>query len=93
MKYLKIFEDFPNNFASVESKSRTKPLTDEEFLKIFNENCKNFSFMNDQLWRKSNREFGQLGLFLEKERRGTIGKYNYKTFFDLYPFYSNHVWT
>jgi len=83
MKYLKIFEDFPNNFASVESKSRTKPLTDEEFLKIFNENCKNFSFFNDQLWRKAGSEFGELGLFLEKERRGTIGSYNYKTFFDL----------
>lgn len=84
MKHLKIFEEFvPDTFASVESKTRTKPLTEEEFLNIFNDNCKNFSFMNDQLWRKSGREFGQLGLFLEKERRGTIGQYNYKTFFDL----------
>lgn len=39
--------------------------------------------MNDLLWRKSNRDFGQLGLFLESERKETIGKYNYHTFFDL----------
>jgi hypothetical protein len=39
--------------------------------------------MNDQLWRNSGIEFGQLGLFLENERKGTIGQYNYKTFFDL----------
>ena len=39
--------------------------------------------MNDVLWRKSNRSFGDLGLFSEKERKQTIGNYNYKEFFDL----------
>lgn len=45
--------------------------------------CSNFSFENDQLYRKSNNSFGKYGIFLEKERKGTIGKYNYHNFFDL----------
>ena len=68
---------------SRESRTRTKSLSEEEFLEIIRTNCKNFSFMNDLLWRKSNKDFGQLGLFLESERKATIGKYNYHTFFDL----------
>ncbi len=72
-----------NEFFDRESKTRTKPVTEDEFLEIIRENCKNFSFMNDVLWRKSNRSFGDLGLFSEKERKQTIGNYNYKEFFDL----------
>ena len=72
-----------NEFFDRESKTRTKPVTEDEFLEIIRENCKNFSFMNDVLWRKSNRSFGDLGLFSEKERKQTIGNYNYNEFFDL----------
>jgi len=82
MKYLKIYEDF-NDFSNRESKTRTKSLTEDEFLELIRENCKNFSFMNDPLWRKSNKSFGDLGLFIESDRKGTIGSYNYKNFFDL----------
>jgi len=72
-----------DTIVSRESRTRTKSLSEEEFLEIIRTNCKNFSFMNDLLWRKSNKDFGQLGLFLESERKATIGKYNYHTFFDL----------
>lgn len=82
MKYLKIYEDF-NDFANKESKTRTKSLTEDEFLKLIRENCKNFSFMNDPLWRKTNKSFGDFGLFVESDRRGTIGNYSYKNFFNL----------
>jgi hypothetical protein len=84
MKHLKRFnESNVDTITSRESKTRTKSISEDEFLKMIRENCKNFSFMNDPLWRKSNKEFGDLGLFIEKERRQTIGKYNYKEFFDL----------
>ena len=33
------------------------------------------------LWRNSNN-FGDFGLFFESDRKGTIGTYNYKDFFD-----------
>jgi hypothetical protein len=71
------------SIESRESKTRTKSISEDEFLEMIKKNCKNFSFMNDPLWRKSNKEFGDLGLFIEKERRQTIGNYNYKDFFDL----------
>jgi len=71
------FDEFKNR----ESSTRTKVLTDDEFLTILKKNCKNFSFDNDQLWRRTNN-FGKLGLFLEADRRGTIGNYNYKDFFE-----------
>lgn len=76
----KILEN--NEFKDLESDTRTKKLTDEDFLKVFNENCKNFSFDNDMLYRRTNSSFGEFGLYLEAERSGTIGKYNYKDFFD-----------
>ena len=82
MKYLKKFESV-DTILSRESKTRTKSISEEEFLEMIRENCKNFSFTNDELWRSSNREFGNLGLFSEKERARTIGDYNYKDFFDL----------
>lgn len=72
-----------DTILSRESITRTKSVSEEEFLEMIRENCKNFSFMNDVLWRKSNRSFGDLGLFSEKERKQTIGNYNYKEFFDL----------
>lgn len=87
MKHLVLFEDF-ENLISRESRTRTKPLSEDEFLGLMKENCKQFSFSNDQLWRKSER-FGDqhgnkdFGLFLSAERKGTIGNYNYKNFFDL----------
>ena len=52
MKYLKFFDSnlvtFDQNLPKIE---RTKRLSEEEFLEILNTKCKNFSFMNDQLWR------------------------------------------
>lgn len=69
-------------FKSQESKTRTKSLDSEQFLKILNENCKNFSFNNDLLWRGTNNKFGQFGLWFQSERKYTIGDYNYKNFFE-----------
>jgi hypothetical protein len=77
MKRILEFQEFMDR----ESKTRTKGLNEEEFLEVFRENCKNFSFDNDMLWRNSNN-FGDFGLFFEEARRGTIGTYNYKDFFD-----------
>jgi hypothetical protein len=79
MKFLLEFDDY----KSRESKTRTKPLGEQEFLEIFKTNCKNFLFSNDQLWRGTNDHFGKLGLYLESERKRTIGNYNYKDFFDV----------
>lgn len=72
-----------NDYVDRKSETRTKPLSEEEFLEILKTKCKNFSFSNDQLWRGTNKSFGDYGLYLEKERKGTIGKYNYKDFFDV----------
>ena len=77
---MKIILEF-QEFIDRESRTRTKGLNEEEFLEVFRENCKNFSFDNDMLWRNSNN-FGDFGLFFEEARRGTIGTYNYKDFFD-----------
>jgi hypothetical protein len=71
-----------NEFKDLESETRTKKLTDAEFLDVIRENCKNFSFDNDMLYRKSNSSFGDFGLYLEAERARTIGNYDYKDFFD-----------
>ena len=77
---MKIILEF-QEFIDRESRTRTKGLNEEEFLEVFRENCKNFSFDNDMLWRNSNN-FGDFGLFFEKDRNGTFGTYNYKDFFD-----------
>ena len=71
-----------NEYSDRESRTRTKSLSEEEFLEILKTECTNFSFENDLLWRKSGNEFGNFGLYLEGERKGTIGRYNYHTFFD-----------
>lgn len=68
-------------FFDRESKTRTKSVEEEEFLRIFRENCKDFSFENDLLWRKASN-FGPFGLFFSADRIGTIGNYRYKEFFD-----------
>ena len=81
-QHIKSFESVAEA-SSRESTTRTKSISEEEFLDILRENCNNFSFENDILWRNSGGDFGDFGLFLEKERRQTIGKYSYKTFFDL----------
>ena len=77
---MKIILEF-QEFIDREPRTRTKGLNEEEFLEGFRENGKNFSFDNDMLWRNSNN-FGDFGLFFEKDRNGTIGTYNYKDFFD-----------
>lgn len=79
MKYLFEFDDY----KSRESQTRTKPLSEEEFLQLLKSECKNFSFSNDLLWRGTNDRFGKFGLYLEAERKQTIGNYNYKDFFDM----------
>lgn len=71
-----------NEYSDRESKTRTKSLSEDEFLEILKTECTNFSFENDLLWRKSGDEFGDFGLYLEAERMGTIGRYDYHTFFD-----------
>jgi hypothetical protein len=51
---------------------RSKGLSEEEFLKIFNENCKNFSFSNDQLWRSKDK-YNNLELFEPGYRNRNFG--------------------
>ena len=77
MKRILEFQEFMDR----ESRTRTKGLNEQEFLEVFRENCKNFSFDNDMLWRNSNN-FGDFGIFFEEARIATIGTYNYKDFFD-----------
>lgn len=71
-----------NEYSERDSRTRTKSLSEEEFLDILKKECSNFSFENDLLWRNTGDDFGDFGLYLESERKGTIGKYNYHTFFD-----------
>lgn len=78
MKLILEFKEFKDR----ESRTRTKTISKEEFLKILKKECKNFSFDNDQLYRGVSG-FGKYGLFFEKERKGTIGNYSYKDFFEL----------
>lgn len=85
MKYLKSFIESIDldEVTTRSSDSRTKSISKEECLEIIKDNCKNFSLSNGELWRKSGSGFGKMGLFFQKERKETIGKYNYNTFFDL----------
>lgn len=48
MRYLKTFEG---------KNLKYKGVTEEEFIQIFNENCKNFSLTNDQLYRNDEESF------------------------------------
>ena len=88
MSYLILeYNDFNdvNDLSTYKNRSNTrvKSLSEEEFLEVLKNNCKNFSLNNDQLWRgNSDREFGQQGIFFESRRAGVIGKYNYHNFFD-----------
>ena len=79
MRYLFEFDDY----KSRESKTRTKSLTDEEFLSLLRNECKNFTFSNDLLWRGTKNSFGKFGIYLEAERAKTIGDYSYKDFFNF----------
>ena len=81
LKFMRLILEF-EEFKTKESETRTKPLTEYDLLRIINENCKNFSFNNDLLWRGTNRSFGDFGIWFESERKGTIGDYSYKKFFD-----------
>jgi hypothetical protein len=76
MKFILEFNDYSDR----ESPTRTKSLSKEEFLEILKKECNQFSFNNDQLYRRTNNSFGKFGLFLEAERKGTIGQYLYKDF-------------
>jgi hypothetical protein len=73
MKYLKSFQE--SNLVSVdpdmEKIDRTKELSEVEFLNILHTECKNFSFMNDLLWRGKPKKY-DLELF-EPGYRNTKG--------------------
>jgi hypothetical protein len=73
MKYLKSFHE--SHLVSVdpdmEKIDRTKELSEEEFLNILHTKCKNFSFMNDLLWRGKPKKY-DLELF-EPSYRNTKG--------------------
>jgi len=79
MKFILEFLDFSNR----ESSTRTKSINEKEFLEILKSECSQFSFDNDQLYRRTNSNFGKFGIFMESERKGTIGTYSYKDFFDI----------
>lgn len=69
-------------FKIFENKTRTIPLTEEEFLDIIKKNCTQFNFKNDMLYRGCG-EIGEYALYKEAERKGTYGGgYSYKDFFD-----------
>lgn len=55
MKYILEYNSFLDtiDFSDVTdgTKSRSKPLTEEQFIEIFNTKCKNFNFENTQLYR------------------------------------------
>lgn len=56
MKYLKSFkESIVGVDTSLERIERCKDLNEEEFLDLLRQNCKNFSFSNDLLWRSKNK--------------------------------------
>lgn len=77
MRHLTPYTIFENN-----KETRTTPLTEEEFVRIINENCKQFNFNNDMLYRGCG-EIGEFALFKEAERNGTYGGgYPYHDFFN-----------
>jgi len=51
MKFILEFNSFIDKIELAYSETRSKPLTEDEFIEIFNTNCKNFSFDNTQLYR------------------------------------------
>ena len=50
-KYKSFVEGLSITDENLPTLVRTKPLSDVEFMEIFNKECKNFSFSNDLLWR------------------------------------------
>lgn len=76
MKYLFSYKIFENE------KTRTKPLTQDEFVQLFKSNCTQFNFENDQLYRGCG-DLGEFALYKEKERLSTYGdNYPYHDFFN-----------
>jgi hypothetical protein len=72
MKYLKRYNENFKGFANVDTSqdafNRCQNLSEDEFLKILRENCKNFSLSNDLLYR--NKEYsGDFQLFKPYKRR------------------------
>lgn len=56
MKYLKSFkESIAGVDTNLERIERCKDLNEQEFLDLLRQNCKNFSFGNDLLWRGKNK--------------------------------------
>ena len=43
--------------SSLKTLKRTKELNGSDFLEMLNENCKNFSFDNTQLWRSKTKKY------------------------------------
>lgn len=67
LKTYKTFEGISISDSKIPKLERTKELSEEEFLKILHENCKNFSFSNDELWRSRTFKY-QLELFTPSYR-------------------------
>jgi len=57
LKSYKSFEGLAGVDLSLAKIDRTKELSEEEFLQILSENCKNFSFSNDVLWRSKAKKY------------------------------------
>lgn len=81
MKRLLEFKDY-DGYKSRESKTRTKPITDEEFIQILKSECKNYHPKNDILIRYDRMDEGKLkkGLFLPSTRNTKA--ITLKNFFD-----------
>lgn len=60
MKYIKRFSKFEGlsiSDTNIPFIQRTKNLSEDELIEIFNMNCKNFSFSNDLLWRNKIKKY------------------------------------
>ena len=53
--------------SSLKELKRTKELNGSDFLEVLNENCKNFSFDNTQIWRSKTKKYN-LELFTPTPR-------------------------
>ena len=57
LKTYRLFEGIAMTDSTLPKIDRTKELSEDEFLKILDESCKNFSINNDELWRSKGKKF------------------------------------
>jgi hypothetical protein len=78
-RYNSFVESLARTDSSLLKLKRTNELNGADFLEIFNDNCKNFSFDNPQLWRSKTKKYS-LELFKPAPRNAN--PLAFKDFFD-----------